>query len=71
MPSKPTGLRIPAEWFGLIPGRPRSFGKRVRRRVADANVRLRDYPKVRAIALAEPYPINKEQTHDEIFNRYN
>lgn len=58
--AKLKGLRIPAEWFGLIPGRPLSFWKRVRRRVKDANVRVRDFNKVTAIALAEPYPIKKE-----------
>lgn len=66
-PAKLKGLRIPAEWFGLIPGRPLSFWKRVRRRVKDANVRLRDYRKVKAIALAEPYPIKKEADYDRPF----
>jgi hypothetical protein len=66
-PAKLKGLRIPAEWFGLIPGRPLSFWKRVRRRVKDANVRVRDFNKVRAIALAEPYPIKKELDYDKPF----
>jgi len=66
-PAKLRGLRIPAEWFGLIPGRPLSFWKRVRRRVKDANVRVRDFNKVRAIALAEPYPIKKEIDYDKPF----
>ena len=66
-PAKLKGLRIPAEWFGLIPGRPLSFWKRVRRRVKDANVRVRDFKKVRAIALAEPYPIKKELNYDKPF----
>lgn len=66
-PAKLKGLRIPAEWFGLIPGRPLSFWKRVRRRVKDANVRVRDFNKVRAIALAEPYPIKKELDYDNPF----
>ena len=66
-PAKLKGLRIPAEWFGLSPGRPLSFWKRVRRRVKDANVRVRDFNKVRAIALAEPYPIKKELDYDKPF----
>lgn len=52
-------------WFHLCPGRPLSFWLRVHARCKARRVRKTDLSAVKAIALAEPYPIRMENTHHD------